>query len=403
MPYRSFICEFCVSDRDLRAELQERGKRLRHCPTCKSSNGKGLSVEDDRLRRILRALVRLNYSEWDYNHHIGGDSLQALMARHDTIFNLSKHYSDYIPDEVWVPVEDFGWYPESGEDISLGGGYYDGNVLWGIRDYDSNRVRGLVKRALENNHFEVESDVARLLDSLRGDISRKLTCGSEFYRARVGVQSRLTERASLSPTDNGFLYQPYAEAKIGAPPLHLATEGRFNRARVSILYLASDVLTAVAEIRPHPGHLISTSKFRSTRNLEVADFSNFDIRNFLSDERLETLRDILSIAAVLNVPVQPEHRYLYSVTQLFADAIRMQGYDGILFPSTVSKGENLTCFTPGAFELVDDSADVHEVAAVEYTIKKMPILEKHHVEDDYEKNEETPFATLLYGLARREK
>lgn len=348
-----FLCEFCVADNELRLELQERGVPVGKCPVCHNNGGRALPATDSRVGRILRALVRLNFSEWDYNTHIGGDSLQNVVFASKSVFNLGAASSELDFEEVFLAVEEtIGWYPASEEDITLGGGYWDGGILDGVRARRDLEVEGVVRDALERNWFETEPAARELVQTLRVDISQVVAAGTEFFRGRVGIQARLRKKHRHPQEGQDFRYLPHRGKHIDRPPLTLATEGRFNRARVSILYLASDTQTAVAELRPHPGHLVSTAKFRLKRDLMVANFANHDIRNFLSDSRLEDLRKILSIADVLNVPVQPEHRSLYAITQLFSDALRVEGFEGLTFKSSVGAGTNLTCFSSDAFEMV---------------------------------------------------
>ena len=398
----SFICEFCSSDNELRLEIQQRGIRIERCPTCKANNARALSANDHRIKVIIRALIRVNYSEWHYNEHIGGDSLYSLLCKDKFVFDFDPLEKFPLPDEVWCPVEkELGWYPESEDDITLGGGYWDGSVLAAVRGNNSAFVHDLANRALQDNYFELESVVRAKLRQLRPYIVKTIPAGAEYYRGRVGVKSRLSPKFTDPGCPPTYKYQAYNGAGIDRPPLHLATEGRFNRTRVSVLYLASDALTAISELRPHPGHLVSTAKFRLSRDLTIANFSSFDVRDFLSDSKLELLRDIMSIADVLNVPVQPEHRYLYSLTQLFADALRLEGLEGITFKSSVGDGINLTCFSANVFAPVKGSETEHEIASLKYETMIMPVLGDADDQAAYEPDEDSPLSTLLHGMIKR--
>ncbi len=402
MPDEPFLCEFCVADNELRLELQERGVLVDKCHICHNNGGRSLPATDTRVRRTFRALVRLNFSEWDYNTHIGGESLQSVLFASKAIFNLGGTCSELHFEEMFLLLEEaIGWYPASEEEITLGGGYWNGGILDGVRDRRDLEVEDVVKDALERNWFETEPAARKLVRGLRADISQVVTAGTEFFRGRVGVHARLGKKHSYPQDGRVFRYLPYTGKYIDRPPLTLATEGRFNRARVSILYLASDMQTAVAELRPHPGHLVSTARFRLRRDLNVANFANHDIRNFLSDSRLEDLRSILSIGDVLNVPVQPEHRSLYAVTQLFSDALRAEGFEGLTFRSSVGTGTNLTCFSSDAFEIVEGSEGVQEVVSLRYLLSEMPVLPLDYDQEKFVKDEYSSLATLLHGMARQ--
>ncbi|WP_164112000.1 MULTISPECIES: RES family NAD+ phosphorylase [Sphingobacterium] len=57
-------------------------------------------------------------------------------------------------------------------------------------------------------------------------------------------------------------YTPYTSSEISSPPSYLARKGRMNREGFSFLYLAEDIETAINEIRPNPGDIISVGGFR---------------------------------------------------------------------------------------------------------------------------------------------
>ncbi|SDC76292.1 RES domain-containing protein [Paracidovorax valerianellae] len=398
----SSFCQYCVANKHLREEIVSRGVLVPKCPICRREGGLALAVDDKRLARIVRALIRLHFSEWHYNTHLGGDSLQKIVKSSKAIFDLPADVDADAFEEAFLPIEERGgWYPASDEDITLGGGYWDGGILDGIRARRDLRVEALVKDSLNRNSHEVEPAARKLIQSMKGDITLTLTAGQQHFRGRIGVHFRLRS-IDLHPTASPFSYLPFSGEDIGPPPMLLATEGRFNRSRAAILYLASDRDTAVAELRPHPGHLISTAAFRLERDIVVANFADQDIRNFLHDERLEDLRTIVSVADVLNVPVQPEHRFLYSTTQLIADAVRAEGYDGLMFSSSVASGYNLVCFDPSVCTMVTASEEIQDVRSLTYQLGAVPALRQDYDESDYEKDEENALATLLHGIARRQ-
>ncbi|MBZ5608954.1 MAG: RES family NAD+ phosphorylase [Acidobacteriia bacterium] len=76
------------------------------------------------------------------------------------------------------------------------------------------------------------------------------------------------------------------------------------------------------------------------------------------------------------MPITPEDRHRYSLTQLLADILRQQGYQGVRFPSSVAPGANLCIFKPALFVVQPDTATVLEVAGLKYQTKKL----KHLVE-----------------------
>jgi hypothetical protein len=396
------LCEHCLADNELKSEIQNRGTVIQRCPICHHEGGRAIPASDSKIKRIFRALIRLYFSEWDYNTHIGGEQLQTVVMESPNIFSLGPNCSLEAFEDAYLEMEGKGWYPATDEEITLGGGYWEGGILDGLRNRRDPKVEQVVSAALEHNWFETEAAARELIERLRVDLTAVIPSGSEFFRGRIGVKSRLSEKHKLLTDSRSFRYRPFSGNEIDRPPLKLATEGRFNRVRVSLLYLASDVDTAVAELRPHPGHLVSTAMFRLKRDLKVANFSKHDIRNFLSDSRLEDLRTILSIADVLNVPVQPEHRVLYAATQLFADVLRNVGFEGLTFNSSVSNGSNLTSFVSDAFELVSGSEGVHDVVSLDYRIAPSKVIAADYDKTSWQEDEDSPLATLLHGMARRD-
>lgn len=394
------ICEHCLAPNELQEEVRSRGNKIEKCLICHSEGGLALSVNDQRVRRIFRALVRLNYSEWDYNHHLGGGSLQGLLFGKNAIFNLDETASDLDFEDAFLSLED-AWYPENSEDITLGGGYWDGCILNDLRQPDY-EVEKILANSLKSNYFELESEATELINSVKEEIRAVLPIGSIFSRARVGVKERLIPEYIDPPSHRvNYHYLPFSQQEINCPPIQSATEGRLNRARVSILYLASDQKTAISELRPHPGHLVSTSDFKLLRPIKIADFATHDIRDFLSDERLEIYRRILSISGVLNLPIQPEHHALYLCTQLLSDSIRKAGFDGISFRSSLGEGTNLACFAPTAFKQIRGSEAVFEVNCLKYDIVPRNTLPQDYDKSEFKSDSSSTFATLFHGLAKR--
>jgi hypothetical protein len=395
------ICEYCLSDNELRTELVDRGFPITECKICGHKGGRCLPAADARVKRIFRALVRLNFSEWDYNHHLGGESLEDLVLSSRSIFNLGAEASVLHFEEAFLVMAD-SWYPATSEEIALGGGYWDGNILDGLRVRRDDAVERVVKEGFQRNYFDVIPRVNALIESIRTDITSTLPAGSHFVRGRIGVKERMKRKERrFPPFRPEYHYLPFSGVDIGSPPIDKATEGRLNRPRVSVLYLASDHDTAVAELRPHPGHLVSTSVFRLKKDISVANLAKHDIRSFLSDERLEIFRRILSFADVINLPVQPDQNALYVVTQLFSDSIREAGFSAVSFRSSLGNGTNLTCFSSNAFELVPDSEKVHEVTALQYRITEATTLPQAYARDDFERDCNDPFALFIHGMIRR--
>jgi hypothetical protein len=240
------FCEHCLADNELKHEIQKRGTVVERCPICHHENGRAISATDSKIKRIFRALIRLNFSEWDYNEHIGGEDLETVVMRSPAIFRLTVDAAIAAFEDAYLEMVGDDWYPINDDEISLGGGYWNGCVLDGVRDRRDPKVERVLGAALENNWFETESAAREMIERFRNDLTATVPAGSLFFRGRIGVKSRLFAKRASFDEGRTFRYLPFSGKDIDRPPLKLATEGRFNRARVSLLYLASDVQTAVA-------------------------------------------------------------------------------------------------------------------------------------------------------------
>src|SRR5690606_26124447 len=131
--------------------------------------------------------------------------------------------------------------------------------------------------------------------------------------------------------------------------------GRANPAGIPYLYVASDPLTAVSEVRPHPGEVASIARFRLNRPMKVVDLRT--PRQLVSpfvlgeeDPILQMRRDLLFLEAVsheLMRPIVPRSAAIdYVPTQYICALIQAAKFDGVIYRSSVGKGHNLALFEP---------------------------------------------------------
>lgn len=180
-----------------------------------------------------------------------------------------------------------------------------------------------------------------------------------FYRARLHDLS-LRHRA------------PTAE-ELGAPPSEMAKGGRANAAGISVLYTAESEKTAISEIRPHIGSMVAVGRCIARQPLNVFDLATTQrvrgldpfATDFHSHERdakfLSILNEEFARPLALHVPDQE-----YAPTQIVAELIANQGYDGIKYGSAMAQGGfNYVFFFPQLFR----TEYLHSVAinSVAYT------------------------------------
>jgi hypothetical protein len=326
---------------------------------------------------VIRALIREHFDEWEYNGHWGGDSLYGLFQRENPIlaYDASWPASD-IEDAVLPALQD--GYESASMPISLFAGYYDGHPnmpLQAMNHGEEYRYEVLSRKIKTANAFLLEDEAKELLVPHLNSVRRRLPAGSEIFRARIGyVDSRF--QVFARPEDP-WSYFPFEAAKLGAPPPILASAGRMNRGGVSFFYGASDPDTAVSEVRPHPGHVVSVGSFRTVRELVIADFNELPIQDFSSsDASLDDYWALLCIGRLFTAPVTPEERSNYVLSQLFADTLRQLGLDGVCFDSSVGRGKNFTLFEPQSVEYVPGSSNAIRVTNVSYSTKALRTAER---------------------------
>jgi len=171
--------------------------------------------------------------------------------------------------------------------------------------------------------------------------------GKTLYRARLGFGS--------SSFDSKV---PYQDDEIGAPPADRAKPGRANRRCEVVLYAAEAFKTAVAEVRPARGLLVSVGEFVLERPVRILDlihkppkidpFTNEEFEYWIGFWGL--MREFAwSLSKPLERDDQPEIDYRPSqwLTKWFKD----RGFQGIRYPSALHvDGINLVLFNPDQVE-----------------------------------------------------
>lgn len=376
VPETLTLCQACTKHESLKAFIGRHGQVGVRCGICLN-----LSTAPDTcdvaqrqaLTYVIRALVRLFYDEEAYNGHWGAqDSPEGLLSVDNPILeHESARGYDRGYDRSFVFLEDIfsnDVYPDYDKGVAV----YAGHDEDGMRGYNqslpyADRDLAEFRRRLQTeNYFGIEPDLAALIEKVQDRIEVVEPAGQLYFRARLGVAARLNR-------PNGFrsetVYKPYQDKALGAPPPQIARAGRLNREGVSFLYLASDIETACAEIRPHPSHQLSVGQYRSLRPLRLANLEA-DIAAFAtSDTQLDLYAFVYAADQAMSLPVRPEQAGRYSITQLIADVLRQRGFDGVAFKSSLNEGgRNVCIFKPEEFEYVPDSAVVQRVKSLRYEL-----------------------------------
>ena len=136
------------------------------------------------------------------------------------------------------------------------------------------------------------------------------------------------------------------------PPEHVSG-GRANPIGIPYLYLADNVETCVAEIRPSNGSKINIAKFSLIKEVNLLDITEPRKKASFMVLEEEELRlslkyiDLLEVfSEVLSIPILPHNSNLdYIPTQFLCEYFKtICKYDGIIFKSSFGHGCNIVLF-----------------------------------------------------------
>lgn len=319
---------------------------------------------------LLRALIRFYWDEFDYNSHWGGESSIALFADSANLL-VTPPVADTFQDEFYFLLEEPA-YPDPGKGIAIYAGFdEDGNRHLNLALSRSNPpiLSELAQRLLTEDFGDVAPALDALIDPFLSDLVFTLPKGTIGMRARTGVQATFQH---FEDFETELRRQPYTGAAIGASPK--PGHGRLNREGEQVLYLASKAHTALAEIRPHPGHYVSVGGFETLADLKLADFDP-DIALFSQNEvRLDQFDIIQAFDRLMSTPVTPDDKGGYLLTQLLANVLCRKGFDGVQYRSSVSDGVNFCLLDPATAQFVNGHSGVHYVRGVTYDAPASPVV-----------------------------
>jgi hypothetical protein len=151
--------------------------------------------------------------------------------------------------------------------------------------------------------------------------------GRTFYRAQVDHKDHFD--AELGD----YLPGPALPDRM-IPRPDRAGEGRANPKGIPCLYMASDVHTALAEVRPWIGSLVTVALLEIVRDLHLVNCTanNDSVPSFFEEPPPEKRNEAVwsHIARAFREPaLRDEDRAEYAPTQIIAEVFRAEGFDGL--------------------------------------------------------------------------
>lgn len=376
------ICENCVTHPWLSRELSGRGSKVDHCNSCGGKDKLSLPVNDERIRDIFRILLIRNFSEREYSPILGGRDLTALLRDNHQPFGISHEFDKANFYPLATAIDDVTSINPT-EHIPIRGSY--DRPLLSLRQQGDTEVQALAEACGIQNYFRLSERAKKIIDLLKNLVTTPIESNRKYFRARIGFETEKSGPIMAFGRVTPTLYTGYSGTKITALQPSLAKEGRLNRARVSVLYAASDPHTALGEVRPHPGHFVSIAEFACQRELRSANFAYPNVDPFLCSGGLTVLRTVIALGDFLSAPVPPDQKNLYLITQLIGDAVREAGFDAIEFKSSVGEGTNIVFFDSMDCQFVPNSEWVERIDYVTYGSTKMHAIsaeneKKYHMD-----------------------
>ena len=364
------ICYECFNDADIKRYVRNNGVLIQRCNLCERANV-AIKVSDPGLIRMVRALIRYYYPEYDYNGHWGGAmGPSELLFKSNYIirapnFNTEDQKLDY-ERIVLTMIEG----SDSVDEIPLYRGRVNGDrVLFAYsRKTEGSRIlKNLASQLESENYPDMYENYLQSLKPIFEKSKSTISKSNLFYRARIGFGVHKEKHEIARRYIEKKI--PYKDKDIAAPPPKSATSGRANREGISYYYLASDKHTAVAEVRPHPGHYVTVGEFILNDNLNVVDLVECNLFEFSKSEReFENYVVLKELAEEFQKPITPDVVNRYLKSQFIADIAKNLGYDGISFNSSVAKGTNLVVFSKAKVKKTENDAELLFVRKQSYSL-----------------------------------
>lgn len=323
----SKCCKKCFNDKLIIVYIEQKSEDYGNCSFCESKNEQLMDPKNftDSFEMLLELYMESN----------GVTDLPLFKL-------IQKDWEVFADDEIAKKL-----IPQIVD-------YTDGKIYVhkGINDIKVKEIWSDFKKEIKhNNRFFPKSnslnveDLKAWIQELKTGVYPKI-----LYRARINDDTKIIP----------FEY-------MGKPPYEKAQGGRANPLGISYLYSATNKKTALAEVRPHKGDLVTIAKIKIPNKLKFADLRN--PKQYLSpfarpDNPVEDLFKYIELLQhlgdELSKPILPREAHLeYLPSQYLAELIKDAGFDGIIYKSSVGSGDNIALFDDVNVEF--KSVELYEV------------------------------------------
>ena len=353
-------CRECFENEEIRSFIDANGVKVGDdwiCPRC--GGGDGPKLDPDMLRERFQRVIELHYIPATEVTALGEDPITPEESLSELLTQDFDVFSDQLPDggEELLDV------------ILQGAGErYDTGQGWARQEDD------LLHESVGESWSEVEAAARRLGHSLTvggkfmGTLDEKRAFSS-LGRMLASAQHDLLPDVALFRARRG---KGHTGPDLGAPPAHRATAGRANLKGQPVAYVASTLETALYEVRPSIGDIVSIAEFRLKTKARICDltpalhctgaFGDEDaFAVYAASVEASELRTVLG--GRLASPVRSgEEDAEYLPTQFLVRMIADAGFEGVRFKSSQKGGSdsyNYVLFDPNAAEQRGKTQEIH--------------------------------------------
>lgn len=195
--------------------------------------------------------------------------------------------------------------------------------------------------------------------------------GQILWRAQLGNEKKKNIDKNKLVSEEVL---PYTSERM-KPLIGEASEGRANPKGIPYLYLSDDKDTALTEVRPWIGSLVSLAEFKLNNKVKLIDCSvehNKVTRYYLNEPNsLSRAKSIWAhIDKAFSKPIQlNDNTANYVPTQILAELFREEGFDGIIYQSNLGIGKNILLFNIDSADVV--SCSLYEAKEINLKFKEI--------------------------------
>jgi len=219
--------------------------------------------------------------------------------------------------------------------------------------------------------YVFNKEVEEFLEAIKNSVYKRIegvSKGKMFFRAQNGTDYFEDEENGIS------LPVPYSKKRMKPRP-NQAKQGRVNPTGIPYLYGATKLETAIAEVRPWIGDLVTVGMLELKKDVSIVNCTMSDIDSgfymYFEEPGPKTKNEEVwkDVDRSFSYPVSNSDDVAsYIPTQVLSEFIRELVYEGIAYRSSLGPGFNIALFDI-------DAADIHSRKI--YEVKRI----KHEFEE----------------------